>query len=77
MTVVVFSTPLMFDFASWNDGSKKKTTKTLGGKEHIFFVRKWAQHGVSQRNVTRIVGKHYVYRRGSHARETQAAGHHG
>ena len=56
-TVVVFSTPLMLDFASWNDRSKKKTT-TLGGKEHIFFVRKWVQHGVSQRNVTRIVGKH-------------------
>ena len=37
----------------------KKTTTTLGGKEHIFFVRKWVQHGVSQRNVTRIVGKHY------------------
>ena len=40
------------------ESRSKTTTTTLGGKEHIFFVRKWVQHGVSQSIVTRIVGKH-------------------
>ena len=37
-TVVVFSTPLMLDFASWND-TNKQNQKTLGGKELIFFCQ--------------------------------------
>ena len=35
--VVVFSTPLMLDFASWNDRSKKKNNNNTEREEAHFF----------------------------------------
>ena len=45
-TVVVFSTPLMLDFASWNDRSKKSNNNTGREGAHFFCQEMGTARGV-------------------------------